>query len=154
MNLVVGDLWDELGKADLLLVSGNATVKRNGELVMGRGAAREAAQRFPGLALDMGQRIRNIGGYFRQPARYGVLLASDAFGTKPRLGLFQAKWHWRDDASPYLIECSAVHLIGMARNFVRIVLNYPGIGNGRLRVEDVEPIVAALPDNVFIYRKR
>jgi hypothetical protein len=30
-------------------------------------------------------------------------------------------------------------------------LNYPGIGNGRLRREDVLPIIALLPDQVTIW---
>ena len=34
-----GNLWDEIGKADIILVTTNATLNKNKELICGRGAA-------------------------------------------------------------------------------------------------------------------
>ena len=31
-------------------------------------------------------------------------------------------------------------------------LNYPGIGNGKLAIGEVKPLVETLPDNVFVWR--
>ncbi|MEK6860596.1 MAG: hypothetical protein AABY07_01375 [Nanoarchaeota archaeon] len=47
MILVKGNMWDELGKAELILVTANSNIKKNGALVMGAGAAKEARDRFP-----------------------------------------------------------------------------------------------------------
>ena len=49
MQLITGDLWEEVGKADLLFVTTNGVVTKADELVMGRGCAREAKERLSSL---------------------------------------------------------------------------------------------------------
>ncbi len=44
-----GDMWTAYDDADLFLITTNSTLKKNGVLVMGRGIARQACDRCPGL---------------------------------------------------------------------------------------------------------
>ena len=44
-NFKTGNMWDSWDDADLFLITTNAVIKVNGELVMGRGIALEARQR-------------------------------------------------------------------------------------------------------------
>jgi hypothetical protein len=144
---VTGDLWDELDKADLLLVTTNSTRSTQGELVMGRGAALEARQRFPWLPRMAAEAITQAG------VTYGVIRLQASVVTKTLLGLFQVKYHWRSDASQPLIAFSACMLCGLSDQYGRIAFNFPGIGHGLLAAESVIPWLAPLPAHVYIYSR-
>lgn len=150
MQTLVGDMWQELGKADLILVTTNSTLKSNGELVMGAGAAMQAAQRFPELPRVFGRRIRQD--FFGQD--YGIMCGLCTKTDHTWIGAFQTKRHWRDPASLDLIRYSAERLAAAAGKFSRIALNFPGIGHGQLQVADVLPILEELPENIVIYTTR
>lgn len=151
MILRKGDMW--LSGADIIAVTGNAYVKSNGELVMGRGAAQEAAQRYPGCAQAFGTQI--IHWSVRSPGvPYGFVLCVRDYPGKPRLGLFQVKYNWWEAAKLPLIQVSARQLSASARGSLRgyrIALNFPGIGNGRLARESVLPLLQGLPNNVEVW---
>jgi len=154
MRVVTGDLWSELGLAELLLVTTNAVVTQDGRLVMGRGAAREARDRFAGLDRDLGEVIRSMASPIEQHlVQYGVALARGTYHPITRLGAFQVKAHWQDAASPELIAYSCGRLAAIADRYHRIALNFPGIGAGGLPAEQVTPLLLVLPDHVLIYRK-
>lgn len=159
MILVRGeDIFEkEIGQANLLLVTTNAMVTRAGLLVMGRGAARQAAVRFPDLPRTLAvelQRKGLVGSY------YGLLIPEMQVGPQPPgsltyVGAFQVKIHWRDAADLNLIRGSSSRLTGLARKHPtkRFAVNMPGTGNGRLAVQDVMPIIEELPDNVWVYQR-
>lgn len=149
MNLHHGDMWNAWTKSDLFLITANSHIKRNGCLVMGAGIARQARDRFPGLDRALGAQIRKS-----NSLRYYGLLVSPRW-PEAKLGLFQVKQHWSTKAKPDLIRKSARALYHFALNHPdkRIDLNFPGIGNGKLDVEDVWPLVAGLPDNVHIWTR-
>lgn len=65
MKLATGDLWSNTD--DLTLVTGNSTLRRDGALVMGRGAAAEALDRYPGCNFVFGDLIRAAG------SNYGIV---------------------------------------------------------------------------------
>lgn len=161
MEIVQGNLWDEIGKAHLILVTTNACVNQYGQLVMGRGAAKEAHERFRttgttwGVARDFGEQLITRG---MVESEYGIIYSSQIIpGTLDTIliGAFQVKYRWHEEASLKLIDYSTNILGSVARKHPekRIALNYPGIGNGRLMMETVEPIISTLPDNVFIYKR-
>lgn len=161
---IIGDLWSEIGTADLILVTTNSTVTKSHKLVMGRGAAKEALEQpffidtfssAPEIKVD-----EWAGRFIEENAltKYGVIVTpykrvylSEVINTK--LGLFQVKYHWREPADVNLIWFSTVELIKIAGGYNRIAMNYPGIGNGRLNEAVVAPMIQRLPDNVFIYKK-
>ena len=142
-------MWSVLDQTDLFLITANATIKRNGALVMGRGLAREARDRVPGLDLDAGRLIQRIQTSTQLGGRYGLAILRAPYG------LFQVKFHYRNTARPDLISLSVSMLKRLlwAHSDWRVDLNFPGIGNGKLDYLSVLPLVSVLPDTVHIWRK-
>jgi len=143
MKIQHGDMWKTGIAYDELYVTGNATIKNNGELVMGRGAAREAALRYPYLAAYFGSVIGDRPVYLLIPPSERV-----------NVGLFQVKHHFQEKATLDLIKHSAMALAVRARLHPawRFALNFPGIGDGGLEYGEVSPIIEwVLPDNVDVW---
>lgn len=115
---------------------------------MGRGIARQARNRFPGLDTALGQQILSVCG---SQGEYGLLVSPR--WPKARLGAFQVKRHYSQPASLELIQHSTAALCTWCFEHpgASIQMNFPGIGNGSLRREDVLPIVAQLPDQITIW---
>ena len=68
------------------------------------------------------------------------------------VGWFMVKDHWATPAKVAIIKESVEALVvDVAPYFKRIDLNFPGIGNGKLKREDVLPIIERLPDNVHVW---
>jgi hypothetical protein len=143
-----GDMWTAYEGADLFLITTNSTLRKDGVLVMGRGIARQAKERFPGLDVVLGAQIQTICG---SQGIYGLLISPR--WPKARLGAFQVKRHWRQSADLALIEKSTTALMHWVTCHAdrQVCLNFPGIGNGRLPRTAVLPILQHLPDNVIIW---
>lgn len=149
MILERGDMWSAFGKGAFMITT-NPIRRKDGAVVMGRGIAKEAKDRFPELPYDFGRQLElmphladtigYIGSYDNVPIYY-----------------FMVKSHWREPASLEIIERSvaAMDYWGYIADFYdrRIDLNFPGIGNGQLKREDVLPLLEGLPDNVHIWEK-
>jgi hypothetical protein len=143
MNLIKANMWDN--PATYTVITTNSYVKRNGDLVMGRGAALEASRIYPGCAKSFGDIIKLF-----SPDPY-YLIACPGYHN---LLAFQVKYNWWEDADLDLIASSARRLNAYARYLVpaaSFAMNFPGIGNGRLHRNDVLPLLQCLPDNVNIY---
>ena len=68
------------------------------------------------------------------------------------VGYFMVKDHWAEPAKLSIIEESVESLMGfLSDDERRVDLNFPGIGNGKLRREDVLPIIQRLPDKVHVW---
>ena len=145
MKQMFGNMWDEYNGKDVFVVTTNSFIKSNGELVMGRGAAKVARDRFQ-IALALGTLIHSKCGSL---GRYGFLGVSRA-----NLAAFQVKYHFKSPASLELIGHSTAMLSEFALENPSLIihLNYPGIGNGGLPIEEVAPIISTLPDNVNVWR--
>lgn len=144
-----GNMWNEYDYADLFLITTNSTIKRDGRLVMGRGMAKQARDKFPGLDMELGLAIREAYGNL---GRYHLLI-SPKWPAK-KIGALQVKTHYSLPADITLIEESISVLNRWAREHpgTSIHLNFPGIGNGRLSVERVLPVVHSLPNSVSVWR--
>lgn len=148
MKLQRGNMWTAYDEADYFLITTNSFLKGNGALVMGRGIAREARDRFPGLDHAFGSAIGSRCGHL---GYYHLLFGS--FWKQPKLGAFQVKSHYQNEASMALIQETVYRLrtaayLEPAKSFH---LNFPGIGNGNLLRAVVLPTLDILPDNVFIW---
>ncbi len=147
MHLVKGMLDYAIAKdlspvRSLLIFTGNSYIKRNGALVMGRGAARQVRDQYPGIDRDIGGQIENLG-------FYGLVMSQH---VRPNIGAFQVKYSAFEPATLELIERSTECLQKYAENpAFPIYMNFPGVGNGRLTRDQVWPIIETLPDNVFVY---
>ncbi|MCZ7673767.1 MAG: hypothetical protein M5U34_44955 [Chloroflexi bacterium] len=144
----LGNMWTAYAAADLFLITTNATITVRGALVMGRGIARQAKERFPGLDIALGRHIQAL---CDNQGVYG-LLVSPRWSTA-KLGGFQVKRHYSQAASLELIRRSTAALCAWCAEHpdAQAALNFPGIGNGRLRRDDVLPIIAQLLDQVTIW---
>jgi hypothetical protein len=156
-----GDMWSAWEAADLFVITTNSTLRAGSSLraasslrlndkalVMGRGIARQAKKRFPGIAAALGSAIGvqcGSGGF------YG-LLVSPAW-PDAKLATFQVKTDWRDSADLDLIRRSTVMLVNWCKAHPdsQVHLNFPGIGNGKRKRADVKPIIDGLPETVTIW---
>ncbi len=150
MILKKGNMFDEWGKCSVLLVTTNAFIKQNGELVMGRGAALQLKQKVPESALELGSSIplRAVYNYFVESPPYGVVLADQRTSLALHgqvYGAFQVKRHFRESASLDLIRHSAKQLASWLQEPYAQqdwwVMNFPGIGYGNLDRRDVLPVL-------------
>lgn len=147
MILKYDNLWNS--KDDIILVTANSYINQKGELVMGRGAALELKNRIPWISREFGLLIENCCGHL---GYYGYLLADNV--KNKTYGIFQVKYHFKDNASLDLIEKSTYELHAYVYNLPqKISMNFPGIGFGHLSEKDVMPIIEKLPDNVTIYKQ-
>ncbi len=148
-------LWQDPGNPGMLVVTTNNFVTRSGNLVMGTGAAKEAADRIPGIEKECGNAVLENG------SRYGFLEVrpprpEEGERGKRGFGIFQTKNDPQKPSDLSLIKNSVEKLNEYARSHpdVQIRMNYPGIGYGRLKRKDVEPLLMVLPENVTIcYRE-
>jgi hypothetical protein len=137
---IEGNLWDVA--ADLRAITTNPIVNRRDEAVMGRGCAREAKSKVPGIERHFARLLRAHGNRV-------MLLSRLRDGS--RLASFPVKHHWKEEADPRLIRRSAQQLVALADKFgyERVVIPRPGCGNGRLSWEEVGPVLAGILDDRF-----
>lgn len=136
---VVGDMWTYPDIVQFCITT-NGHVKTDGRAVMGRGVARQAKDRIPGIDKVLGTKIKLNGNIF-QPIYIHPFILS-----------FPVKHHWREVADLNLIARSTLDLKEWANNRPQatIILPRPGCGNGQLDWEVVKKIVSVLPDNVHV----
>lgn len=133
---VTGNLWDY--PADVRVITTNGFVKKNGECVMGRGCALEAAKAQPSLPLALGRMIEQNGNH--------VFLLNNG---EVKLYSFPVKHQWFEVADIELIKRSAEELVSKIAGPKRVVMPRPGCGNGQLKWEDVKPILEPILDDRF-----
>jgi hypothetical protein len=141
---ITGNLWDH-GNDSILVVTTNGFVKNNGEAVMGRGCAKEAAVRWPNLPRDLGKALQDYG---NQVMRF-FLDPGWVIFTMP------VKHHWHDKADLGLIERSTHQLVQEldalnSSMVLSCILPRPGCGNGQRDWEtEVKPLLLPILDDRF-----
>ena len=180
-KIIMGDLFalfnralKKLGKNKVCLVfTANKTVKKNGSAVMGRGFAREV--RDSHMVYDHNGKVvsihrnkesakaalpekgkitqSNVAQYWGDVLKNGCKTVGQA-SKNPMIMGFIVKRHYTEKAELFLIE----HSFKMLKRYalqnpeVTFLMNYPGIGNGGRRVNEVQAIIdsSKLPDNIII----
>jgi Macro domain len=139
-----GDLWGYASVADVIVITTNGTVKKDGRAVMGRGCALEAAERFSDLPKWLGTRLSTKGNVVQ------FLATTDR--KIPLLATFPVKHQWWQKASLNLIVQSARDLsrAADAMSLEKVVMPRPGCGNGGLEWEDVQPVLSQILDDRFL----
>jgi len=140
-----GDLWDinvpgwRPGKDPVpwLIIPTNGEYKLNGAAIMGAGVARQAAERFPGIAAELGKRLSASGGNFVH--HLGVWCLPQGSGEKHEMTklmrtviAFPTKNRWREMAREDLIERSAQGLATLveAEGAIAPLVLLPRVGTG------------------------
>lgn len=123
-----GDLFEAAREADALVVTTNGAVRADGCAVMGRGVAKQAADRWPWLSKALGYRLKN--------GNHLYVWRPDESGERFYIATFPVKHHWRETADLELIRSSVGELglfADVHRQDVRtVVLPRLGCGNGGL----------------------
>jgi hypothetical protein len=152
MKLQRGNIFAH--QTDILLVTTNSVINKQGKLVMGRGAAKMLSLTIPPSQENLAYLVR-VALEKSSDGLYGVVIYSSQIKGLCRAGYgaFQVKDKWWEDARLSIIEYSTQLLCELAtmRPSMKFSLNFPGIGNGRLKREDVLPIIEGLPDNVTVW---
>jgi len=145
MKEVYGNLWDS--KADAIIITTNGTIRKDGACVMGRGVALQAAQRDKHLSYVLGALIKSSGNrpfFLEANTDIGYIII-----TLP------VKDHWCQQADIDLIEEGVRYISSIVNNspvIETIAMPRPGCGNGRLKWEDVKPIIEPyLNDRFTVY---
>lgn len=138
------DLWDWVPPEAPFLraITTNGTLRKNGQLVMGRGTAQQAASRYPDLPRRVGDHVAKNGN--------SVLVCPD-------LGLmtFPTKQDWRDRSDLTLIQQSAQQLRAVLESpgcpWRSVVLPKPGCGFGWTSWDKVQPVLEPLLAGLPVY---
>ena len=134
----VGDIWEYAGRGDIIVITTNGSLTRNGRAIFGRGVARQAALRFPAIAEILGKLIAEQGNHVFD---LGCGIASFPVEETP--------WSLPDLG---LVARSAGELRLLADRFgwQRIVVPRPGCGGGGLAWKDVQPLLVPWFDDRFV----
>lgn len=138
MREITGDLFDFHTGDNWIAITTNGFVKANGEAVLGRGTARQAAIKYPFLPKALGVRLRETGNHVYR-------LPKNIFS-------FPVKDVWWEKARPPLISRSVRELIEMVDDLKApaVYMPRPGCGNGGLDWAQVKPLLASLDDRFTI----
>lgn len=136
---IQGDIWNIPCK--FRVITTNGKIRQNGRLVMGKGVALQARERYPEIDYTLGKLVTAGGNHVYVLHEEGIVS-------------FPTKWDWRRQSDIELIKRSAMELSYLLRSVLGIedtvLLPPPGCGNGGLMWEEVKPVIAPLLDNHYI----
>lgn len=129
---IKADLWTFHAAKNLICITTNGMVKKNGEAVMGRGCAAQMKERYPDFPKKLGDRLKEYGNVVMFFKEYGVIT-------------FPVKHKWFEKADIELIKKSCLDLSRMVFKLnCPVFLPRPGCGNGQLKWEEVKPVIEPL----------
>ena len=138
MKEIKGNIWD-FHSDGVVAITTNGIVKKDGTLVMGKGIALQASDKFPGLAKELGHLVSEYGNRPFYFSEFKIL-------TIP------VKNNYKDDADIDLIKRSCRLLPHFADywKLEKIYMVRPGCGFGGLKWEDVKKTIDTILDDRFI----
>ena len=137
MREMITDIWCCLGQA-IIAVTTNGSVTDNLRAIMGRGTARQAAERFPELPGQLGRLLRSHGKHVHELA-HGLT----SFPVE------ETPWSLPDIR---LIRRSAeeLRLLADQQGWPLIVVPRPGCGGGGMAWDEVRPVLEQCFDVRFV----
>jgi hypothetical protein len=143
MKEIKTNIWNFHRAGFWIVIPTNGFVKNDGECVMGRGLAKQAAIKFPSLPKELGDRLKEYGNVIFTFHKYRIIT-------------FPVKHQWMEMANLELIEKSAKSLrddifkYNLSGILTPVYLPKVGCGNGKLSWEKVKPILEKYLDDRFI----
>ena len=140
-------MFDGSWPPQVVCITTNGFVKKNGEAVMGAGIAKQFKEEFPQFPLELGGRLHEFG---NQPFVFAGLWPEPY--DKVSVVTLPVKHHWREQADPELVVRSIRQLefLTTAHGWSSVWLPRPGCGNGRLDWEsNVKPLISPYLDKRF-----
>lgn len=149
-----GDAWTLAKSADALCLTTNGFIRANGWGVMGRGIAKQATSRIPGIAAELGHHLKHNGNHVGMltTVTWSSALPGDPSGGSYIVYAFPVKHVWDQPADMNLIERSCRELMEIVNelHLHRVILPRPGCGNGGLTWAVVKPLIAPLLDDRIV----
>lgn len=159
-----GDLFDQL--ADAVVITTNGFVKSNGECVMGRGCALQAAKMDPSIPARLGRLIKEQGnrvidlGHLRgmRLFTFPVKPIETEFNGSNAVGHMRSRFEdgdmipgWASVADMDIIRASALQLRDAVDELSlgRVVMPRPGCGAGELNWSIVKLVLGEVLDDRF-----
>lgn len=146
-NEVEGNFWDNAHKYDCLVVTINTIVKRNGELTMGAGIAKQFAKKYPDIPSIFGDLTKNIYKYSDRISPLVTTLDNQQYV----IGI-HTKLHWKDASPLWLIHQSIQDMVLLVNSLgiQSVLMTRPGCGNGGCDWErEIKPILSQFLDERF-----
>lgn len=144
----IGNIWNT--NCDVIAITTNGIVKQNGELVMGKGIALQAKQRFSNLPKLWGELLLDFGNIPELAYYIDNKLFRDPIKNSKILVSLPTKHHWKDKSNIELIK-ESLHIIDYIINKDKtIAIPRPGCSNGGLNWKDVKKEIEPLLDDRFI----
>jgi hypothetical protein len=149
MPVVEEPLWKHPGHPGMIVVTGHASLDREGRLYLGYGEAREAVRRIPDIEKQCGEIVQDqaVDGF------YGFLpvRSPNPAGGRIGFGLFQTRYAWNEDSDPELIRVAMQRLREFSETFneIKVRMEFPGLDSG-LASEEVSSLLIPLPPTVTI----
>ncbi len=146
MQEIFGDIWEQNKAKRWVIITTNGTLRNDGACVMGRGVAKQAADKFPNLPFQLGERIKSAGNNLNVFEDLKII-------TLP------VKDHWKDKADLDLIEKSLKQLVAWAdvppRKHGKFYMVRPGCSNGKRdwEKEVKPPCMKYLDDRLVIVER-
>lgn len=148
MLTVQGNIWKYWNNEpnSWIGVTTNGVVKDNGELVMGKGIALEAADLYPFLPTRLGEFVKRMGNI-------------PCFMKDLRVVTIPTKHDWKSNSDLKLIDGSIKLMHQSFKNMRNmepdtwgqiVFIPAPGCGNGGLTLEQVQPILEKHLDDQFV----
>lgn len=158
MRLYRGDIWDKIRLKYEVVIPVNIGWKKSGHNIMGRGLAKQALERYPAIAMFLGELQNALWTVERPPMGDPRWITKWPFGpltffpTKP---LYEEKpWmSWSQPSDREMIKNLLPHLPAYAdrHGLERIAVPVLGAGNGGLDFGDmVELIRSTVSDSRFV----
>ena len=134
----VGDIWEHADRGEIIVITTNGSLTRDGRAIFGRGVARQAAFRFPGLAVELGKLLAEQGSH--------VFDLGNGVVTFP---VEETPWSLPDLR---IIARSAreLRLLADHSGWQRIIVPRPGCGGGGLSWKEVKPLLESCFDHRFL----
>lgn len=151
-----GDMFKKYKvRNSLFVITTNSYVRKDGCLVMGRGAALQLKNEYPEVAEKAGRYIVRFKEEYKH-SDYLFFTLKDK--GRPFLGFLQVKRHFKDEAHIQLICDSIGHMnqfVETAPWIKEVNMNYPGIGFGGLEKKKVKPALKILGKrfNIWQFKK-
>jgi hypothetical protein len=135
---VAGDIWEYAGRGDIVVITTNGSLTRDGRAVFGNGVAKQAAFRTPWIAEKLGGLLKEQGNH--------VFYLGCGIASFP---VEETAWSQPDMR---LITRSAkeLRLLADRSGWQQVVVPRPGCGGGGLAWKDVRPLLAPWFDERFI----
>lgn len=152
------DLFKAPADNDIICITTNGMIKRNGCAVMGAGIAKAARDLFQGIDLILGQKLRESGNHVHHLLTSPKLYYSmNTVHAEPDVRIhvvsFPTKNDWRNDSDLSLIVQSCHELVDFCNQIHanHCYIPRPGCNNGHLDWEtQVKPAISPILDDRFI----